>query len=127
CQTWRPPLRAGFWPCWWPTREKLLCIATRSRFLAAVILRDHVIYLRESSSSPVGSGLHFQDDFQFDRRTEWQARNTKDKARRDGPFAEDVSKQPRRGIGDLWVLRELRRRGDVHAEPHDAAHAVQRT
>jgi hypothetical protein len=30
---------------------------------------------------PVASGLHFQDDFQFDRRTERKARDTKDKAR----------------------------------------------
>src|SRR5262245_17280046 len=74
-----------------------------------------------------GSVLHFQDDFQFDRRTEWQARNTKDKARRDGLVAEDISKQLRRGIGDLRVLRELRRRGDVHPQPHDVAHAVERT
>jgi RNA polymerase sigma-70 factor (ECF subfamily) len=47
----------------------------------------------------VESGLHFQDDFQFDRRAEWQARNTKDKARRDGFFTEDISKQLRRDIG----------------------------
>src|SRR5262249_12165845 len=78
---------------------------------------DHATHLRERSSSAVGSGLHFQDDFQFHGRTEWQARHTNDKARRDGLFAEDVSEQLRRGIGDLWVLSELRRRGDVHAEP----------
>jgi hypothetical protein len=77
--------------------------------------------------TPVGSGPHFQDDFQFDRRTEWQARDTKDKARRDGLVAEDISNRLRRSIGDLRVLRELSRRGDVHAEPDEAAHTVQRT
>src|SRR5256885_13215594 len=56
---------------------------------------DQGIYLRESSSSPVASGLHFQDDFQFDRRTEWQARDTKDKTRRVRLFAEDIAKQLR--------------------------------
>src|SRR5882724_13575612 len=80
-----------------------------------------------ASKSPVGSGLHFQDDFQFDRRTEWKARDPQDQTRRDGLLAEDVSKHLRGRIGDLRVLRELRRRGDVHAEPHDVAHAVQRT
>ena len=29
--------------------------------------------------------------------------------------------------GDLRVLGELRRRGNVHAEPHDVAHAIQRS
>src|SRR5262249_17735439 len=77
------------------------------------------------SSAP--SGRHFQDDFQFDGRTEWKTRDTKDEARRDGLVAEDISKQLRRRIGDLGVLRELRRRGDVHAEPDDVTHAVQRT
>jgi hypothetical protein len=42
-------------------------------------------------------------------------------------FAEDISNQLRRRIGDLRVLSELRRRGNVHDEPHDVAHAVQRT
>ena len=44
-----------------------------------------------SPFAPVGSGLHFEDDFQFHRRTEWQTGNTKDKARRDGLFTECVS------------------------------------
>src|SRR5207249_2266638 len=51
----------------------------------------------------LGSGFHIQDDFQFDRRTEWQARNTNDKARRDRLFAENISEQLRRGISDLRV------------------------
>jgi len=87
----------------------------------------YVIYPQESPSSSVGSVLHFQDDFQLYRRTEWKARNTKDKALRDGLFAEDISKQLRCSISDFRVLSELRRRGDAHAEPHDVAHAVQRT
>ena len=69
----------------------------------------------------------FEDDFQFDRRTEGKARDAEDEARGDGLFAEDIPKQLRRRIGDLRMLRELGRRGDVHAEPHDAAHAVERT
>jgi hypothetical protein len=76
---------------------------------------------------PIGSGLHFQDDCQFDGRTEWKARDTKDKARRDRLLAEDISKQLRRRIGDLRVLSKLRHRGDIHAEPHDVAHAVRDT
>src|SRR6516165_2641314 len=72
------------------------------------------------------SGLDFQDHLQFDRRTERKACNTKDEARRDGLLAEDIAKQLRCRIGDLWVLRELRRRGDIHPEPDDTAHAVQR-
>src|SRR5262249_22241775 len=62
----------------------------------------------------VGLGLHFQDDFQFDRRTEWKARDTKDKARREGLFAEDISEQLRRRIGHIRVIGELRRGGHVH-------------
>ena len=34
-------------------------------------------YPQENSSSPIASGLHFQDDFQFDRRTEWNAGDAK--------------------------------------------------
>ena len=60
-----------------------------------------------------GSRLHFQYDFQFDRRTEGKARDTNDQARRDGLFAEDISKQLRRRIGDLRVFGEFGRRGDA--------------
>src|SRR5450432_4191805 len=77
--------------------------------------------------SSESSRLHFQDDFQFDRRTEWKAGDTKDKARRDGLFAEDVSKQLGGGVGDLGVLGELGRCGDVDAEPDDVADAVEGT
>src|SRR5260370_31752491 len=63
-----------------------------------------------ASKSPVGSGLHFEDDFQFDRRTEWKARDSKDKPRRDGLFAENIPKQLRRRIGNLRVFSDLRRR-----------------
>jgi hypothetical protein len=40
-------------------------------------------------------------------------------------FAEDISKQLRRRICDLRVVGKLGRRGDLNAEPHDVAHAVQ--
>src|ERR1700752_2380115 len=116
------------------------CWAIAGSFDSAITLRDRMstatspsgISLGENMSCPsmlgghsfiitageflvaVGSGLHFQDDFQFDRRTEWKARDTKDQARRDSLFAEDVSKQLRRRIGDLRVFGELRRCGDVH-------------
>ena len=43
------------------------------------------------------------------------------------PSRRKTSQLLRRHIGDLRVLSELRRGGDVHAEPHDVAHAVQRT
>src|SRR5262245_15948484 len=72
-----------------------------------VLKRDTVTLAR----SRLGSGHHFQDDFQLDWRTERQARHTEDKARRGGLLAEDVAKQFRCGVGDLRVLRELRRRG----------------
>ena len=52
-------------------------------------------------------GLHFDDDFQFDRRAEWKARDANDKARRDGLIAEDIAEQLRRRVGDLRVLGEL--------------------
>ena len=58
--------------------------------LFSIMIKTPFNYL---SVPPVGSGLHFHDDFQFDRRTEWKARGTKDNARRDGLFAEDISKQ----------------------------------
>ena len=38
-------------------------------------------------------GLHFEDDFQLDRRPEWKTRGTKDEVRRESLFAEDISKQ----------------------------------
>src|SRR5262245_9296692 len=105
---------------------------TSRRFLALLVADAGSIALKRDMTNSytfgfptIGSGFHFQDHFQFDRGAERQARNTKDKARRNGLFAEDISKQLRRGIGDLGVLRELRRCGDVHAQPHDAAHAVQ--
>jgi hypothetical protein len=47
--------------------------------------------------------------------------------REESLFAKDISNQLRRRIGDLRVLSKLRRRGNVHDEPHDVAHAVQRT
>src|SRR5262249_45381050 len=77
-------------------------------------------------SAPSGSGLDFEDDFQFYRRTKWKTRDPKDETRSDGLLAEDVAIQFRRRIGDFWVLGELRR-GDVHAQSHDVAHSVQRT
>jgi hypothetical protein len=49
----------------------------------------------------VGSGLHFEDDFEFDRRTKWKSRHTTDEARRDGLVAEDAANQLRRRVGRL--------------------------
>jgi hypothetical protein len=46
---------------------------------------------------------HLENDFQLDRGAEWKACYAKDKARRDGLVAEDISKQLRRRIGDLRV------------------------
>lgn len=55
----------------------------------------------------MASGLHFQNDFQLDRRTEWEARDAKDETRGDDLFANDISRQFRRRIRDLRVFGEL--------------------
>jgi hypothetical protein len=52
------------------------------------------------------TGLHFEDDFLLDGRTEWKTRNTKDEAGRDGLVAEDMEKQLRCRIGDLLITHQ---------------------
>ena len=46
--------------------------------------------------------LPFQNNFQLDRGSEWKARDTKDKVRRDGLFVGMVQKGP--FSGNTWDL-----------------------
>src|SRR5436853_2629131 len=96
-----------------PSRCETL-VLTQFLFIGLPIFVSCVVF-----ASMNGSGPDFQDDFQFDRRTERKAGHTKYQSRRNSPFAEDISQQLRRRIGDLWMLGEFRRRGNVHAESHD--------
>jgi hypothetical protein len=50
-----------------------------------------------------GSGLDFEDDFQFDRRTKRRTRDAKDRIRRDGLVIEHFSQQFRCRIGEFRV------------------------